>query len=108
MIKQSAGFALLFLVGVAGCGGGDSFVPVTGQVRVGGQPASGALVMFYLDGPADRDFQPPTATVAADGTFSLTTGTSPGVKPGKYIVTVVWLKVEIKTDSTVLEPFELK
>jgi len=83
-----------------GCGSDAGLHPVTGKVLVDGKPAVGALVMFIADAPADMTASPATATVAADGTFTMATGVAGGVKPGKYIATVVWPDPSVKiTDA---------
>jgi hypothetical protein len=83
----------------AGCGG-PALQPVSGQVHADGKPAVGATVMFYPDGPADVNARPAAGVCAADGTFTLSTGTEGGVAPGKYLVTVVWPNPNVKlTDA---------
>ena len=93
---------LLFLVPAMlsqGCGSGEKLSPVTGSVTVGTKPAAGAIVMFIPETP-DLKAQPSTATAKADGTFEMSTGVSGGVRPGKYIVTVVWPDPNVKiTDA---------
>jgi hypothetical protein len=104
--------ALLGLVVLAvlasSCGRGPRCYPVHGQVFVGGQPATGALVVFVPVSPpggaggaaTGRKIQArpePTATVGADGSFTLSTydpgsrTTQDGAPPGKYDVSIVWL-----------------
>jgi hypothetical protein len=79
---------VVFLAG-GGCDGGGQH-PVKGKILVKGQPAVGAQVMLFPEGPPDMNFIPPTGTAAADGTFDLATGGKPGAPAGKYIVTVIW------------------
>src|SRR5262245_12197198 len=76
--------AAVLLATVVGCAGGEKLVPVTGK------PAAGALVMFYVDGTPDPNSTPATATAKDDGSFTVSTGVAGGMRPGKYIVTVVW------------------
>ncbi|MFO0810865.1 MAG: hypothetical protein U0746_19730 [Gemmataceae bacterium] len=83
-------YLALLVASVAGCARGEKLVPVTGKVMVSGKPAVGALVMFYTDGTPDPHVTPATATVKDDGSFSVATGATGGMRPGKYIVTVVW------------------
>jgi hypothetical protein len=79
------------LLAVASCGPtGEKLHPVTGQIRVDGKPAVGALVMFHPDGPVDRKTVIPSGRVDADGRFTLMTQDKSGARPGKYIVTVIW------------------
>jgi hypothetical protein len=73
-----------------GCSSAERLVPVTGKVLVNGKPAVGALVMFHVDGTPDPRSTPATATAKEDGTFAVATGVAGGMKPGKYVVTVVW------------------
>lgn len=83
--------ALLFVAIplLSGCGG-ESFTPVTGKVMVNGKPAVGAAVMFFPEGSTDIKMIPGSGVVDATGTFTMSSGTTTGVKPGRYIVTVVW------------------
>ena len=81
------------LLGVvaAGCGGGGPELhPVRGKVLVGDAPAAGAAVVFKPV-QARSDLNNPTGTVAADGTFTLSTYPhGPGAPPGEYVVLVTW------------------
>lgn len=77
-------------LGMSGCGG-PTLYPVTGKVMVNSKPAVGALVVLFPEGnKPDPKFAPPSATVGADGTFSLMTAGKPGAPAGKYVVTIVW------------------
>jgi len=82
--------AFVLCVALVGCSSGDVLHPVTGKVTFKGQPCPGATVMFYPDGPPDLQAAPATAACGDDGSFTLFTGTKGGVKPGKYVVSVVW------------------
>jgi hypothetical protein len=96
-------FVLLSLAILTGCGDGRLKVyPASGKVLVKGQPAEGAKVIFYTQN-ADQK-QPgipiPQGTVAADGTYSLTTyEPNDGAPAGSYAVTVVWNKVIVPDDD---------
>jgi hypothetical protein len=83
-----------FALGTAGCGG-DSRVPsfpVSGQVLVKGEPASGAFVVFHPIGLQSES--KPSAQVGPDGSFKLTTiDEADGAPAGDYTVTVQWWKV---------------
>ena len=81
--------SLLITPFLAGCGG-ESFTPVTGKVMVNGKPAVGASVMFFPEGSTDIHAIPGSGVVDANGTFTISSGTVSGMKPGKYIVTVIW------------------
>jgi hypothetical protein len=82
-------FLATLALAITSCGG-DELHPVTGAVRVDGKPAMRAVVMFHPENPASLHEVPATAITADDGTFQLATGAKHGVKPGKYIVTVIW------------------
>jgi hypothetical protein len=76
-------FLLLFALG---CGGENSnLAPVTGIVRVNGQPLSSGRVVF----------QPTTAginalaQIGADGTFTLATKDEPGALIGEHKVAII-------------------
>ena len=72
-----------------GCAG-DGLHPAEGKVVRDGKGAEGAVVTFH---PKDGDpvtSRRPSAVVAADGSFALTTGTRQGAPAGDYVVTVVW------------------
>lgn len=64
--------------------------PVHGKLLVDGQPAPGAMLVLHPVGGA-YDAERPTAIVAGDGSFDLTTYVgSDGAPPGEYIVTAQW------------------
>lgn len=88
-IRSVVSLFILITPFMAGCGG-ESLTPVSGKVMVNGKPAVGAAVMFFPEGSTDLKTMPGSGVVGADGTFSISSGTVPGMKPGKYIVTVVW------------------
>ena len=65
--------------------------PVAGKVLFNGQPAERAMVVFHPLGANDPRALRPLATVAADGTFRLTTYTTgDGAPEGEYAVTITW------------------
>ncbi len=81
---------LLAVVAGAGCGGRSDKVPlypVEGSVRVAGQPASGARLMFH---PEDGLATPvPFAVTGPDGQFQVTTySLGDGAPAGDYVVTL--------------------
>jgi hypothetical protein len=78
----------LALAGVS-CSSSDNLYPVRGKVLSGGQPAAGATLVFHREGGTLKDM-PPTATVEADGAFTVSTGGKSGAPAGKYAVTAVW------------------
>jgi hypothetical protein len=67
---------LLFLglvLAVCGCGGGPRIVPVSGQVKLDGQPLPGALVTFRPDSKEIYPGPPSSGETDADGRFTLRT-----------------------------------
>jgi hypothetical protein len=102
--------ALLLPLASIGCGKGrkPSVYPTHGEVFVAGQPAEGATVIF-LPKPENEIKVTPTAVVAADGSFDLTTFKSgDGCPKGDYTVLVIWDKTEIvEREEVVLEPDKL-
>jgi hypothetical protein len=88
-IRSAVCFIITITPFLAGCGG-ESLTPVTGSVMVKGKPAVGASVMFFPEGSTDIKAIPGSGVVDENGAFSISSGTTPGLKPGKYIVTVVW------------------
>lgn len=72
---------------LVGCGGrtGPTVVPVTGTVKVKGQPVEGAQVTFMAPGAPRAS----TGTTDAQGRFRLTTmATNDGAIPGKNSVSI--------------------
>jgi hypothetical protein len=101
-MKRSHSLLAIAMMGLlfSGCGSGSGLQPLSGKVVVGDKPAVGAMIMFHLDGNGDMNAIPATAIAREDGTFTIATGTESGVKPGKYIATVVWPDPNVKlTDA---------
>jgi hypothetical protein len=96
--------AALTLLG-ASCRKGPLCYPVRGQLLVGNQPAEGALVVFVPAPDPGGQAPRPSATVGADGSFTLQTydsqtrTTQTGAPPGAYVVTVLWQPEEAKDPS---------
>jgi hypothetical protein len=75
------GLAILGLSCLAGCGGASSTslptsseqIAVTGQITLGGMPASGGKIEFLPNNASG----PVSAEVQADGKFTITTGNGP-------------------------------
>jgi len=85
--------ALLLFVG---CGRGEknhvAVHPVQGAIQFRGQPMEGALVSLHPKSATD-DVPTPRATVAKDGTFTVTTyDGNDGAPEGDYVVTVQWYR----------------
>jgi hypothetical protein len=62
---------------------------VHGKVMYKNQPAEGVVVTFHPKS-ADLHTVLPVGSTGADGTFTLSTGTSAGAPAGEYGVTFVW------------------
>lgn len=87
-LGHSAWVGVLFVF-VIGCGGdGPATYPVTGKITIKGQPAKDIRLTFS---PVDPKGEAATGVVAADGTYTLSTGIQgkPGAMPGKYKVVIV-------------------
>ena len=79
---------VLALVG-AGCGGGDEKTPVSGVVKLDGQPVEGAMVTFVPAGAGKGQIA--SGMTDKEGVFRLTTTTpGDGAFPGDYKVTIVY------------------
>lgn len=80
--------AILILAG-SGCGGtkGNNLPKVTGSVTVDGQPADGAVLLFYPEGGRAATA---TGTADASGKFTVITNMEPGIAVGRYKVTASW------------------
>ena len=84
------------LLAVTGCGDGKiGRYPVSGIVKVDGQPAGGVQVMFCpVDGPPELQKLRPAAFTKPDGTYQITTiEKGDGAPPGKYKVLLGWAAV---------------
>jgi hypothetical protein len=82
-------FLSLVVFSILGCGpSGIALYPVRGSVHFEGQPAEGATVI--LDPVAGGEFKP-SGTVAADGSFVVTTHPhGNGAPVGEYHVIITW------------------
>jgi len=134
---SALGLALACLVTIGCSGGGSGLVAVEGDVKVDGQAADGAVLLFHPQSGSG-----PVATAVADaaGHFSVVTEMQPGIPVGSYKVTATWptplpadlkismsgppdqpdrlkgryvskdksnLTVEVKADSKLLPPLEM-
>lgn len=97
--KIRRGAVCLACLLAASCGpGGPQLHPVRGQVLFQEMPADGALVVFHPVG-GKEDAPRPSAIVAADGTFNLSSETpDDGAPVGDYVVAVVWYHKDAKID----------
>jgi len=95
--RRVAPFLVLVLGALAsGCGSepdhGLTLYPVTGRVRVDGQPEEGVVVKLHpRDKLNDIDAPRPFGTTDEDGAFELgTISEADGAPAGTYVVTVTW------------------
>lgn len=81
---------LLFVIAICQTGCGGRLAKVSGQVSINGKPISGGnnvrgTVCFH---PNDNALSPAVGLVNAEGRYDMMTGTSRGVQPGTYQVTI--------------------
>jgi hypothetical protein len=92
--RTKAAFVLAALA-FAGCSKSENHVPVhpvVGVAQFRGQPVEGAFVSLYPKN-AIEGVPHPRASVAKDGTFTVSTfNGSDGAPEGDYIVTLQWFK----------------
>ena len=81
-------FGLLPLLLMGGCSPAIPLVPVTGSVTVKGEPAEGAIVLFYPEN--DPGGITSSGAAGKDGRFQVMSAVSQGIAPGRYQVTVTW------------------
>ena len=88
--------ALLFIVGCSGSTAsspkikkytGDT-VPISGTVKLDGEPVSGATVAFTFDGKPPEGFVSAGAITDSTGKYVLRSGDKTGAPPGRYKITV--------------------
>jgi hypothetical protein len=81
---------------------GPALYPVRGRVMCRGEPASGAQVVLIPEAPpapGTPSTEPPSATVAEDGSFDVATGDRGyGAVPGRYKVLITW-RTGLATDA---------
>jgi hypothetical protein len=95
---QLIGFAMFaaLILPVFGCSRGSTdrvaVHPVQGAIQFRGQPMEGAFVSLHPKSATDG-VPTPRATVAKDGTFTVTTyNGNDGAPEGDYVVTVQWYR----------------
>jgi len=83
----------------AGCGGptsppipklnfkGDA-IPVSGTIKLNGEPVSGASVMFLFDGKPPEGFVGSTGVTDSSGRYVLRSGEKTGAPAGRYKVVI--------------------
>jgi hypothetical protein len=88
---------LAALILAVGCDKGDgkrAVYPVTGKIRVDGQPAKDAYLVFYSTNAADSQAPKPTAVADEQGNLVVTTyRTGDGAPAGEYKVGIEWPKM---------------
>jgi hypothetical protein len=90
-------FSATGLAALSGCSDSDSVRvpvhPVLGIISFRGQPINGAFITLHAKSAAPVDVPPPRASVAADGSFALTTyDGNDGAPTGDYVLTVQWYR----------------
>lgn len=91
-------------LGVAGCGGGPTFVDVTGTVIENGKPVDNAAIQFNPVGEGDS--YPAEDVTGSQGTYKLTTKGRFGIVPGKYHVVITKLPPPPETTAPNAEQFK--
>jgi hypothetical protein len=84
---SALGLALACLVTIGCSGGGSGLVAVEGDVKVDGQAADGAVLLFH---PQSGSGPVSTAVANEVGRFSVVTEMQPGIPAGTYKVTATW------------------
>jgi len=91
----------LVLVGLAGCGGGDSFeiAPVSGTVTLNGQPLADATIGFQPSGGEKEQGPGSSGKTDAQGRYTLTTNDGRrGATVGTHQVRISTLKMAENKD----------
>ncbi len=91
------GLVGLLLVGVVGCGGGASLLPVSGVVSVDAKPLAKGSLTFRPDTSKGNSTNLEATGTIENGKYTLYTNGKPGAAAGWYKVTVA---VEQEVDST--------
>ena len=95
LLSAAVLLAILVTLPNIGCSKADNHVPVhpvLGAIQFRGQPVEGAFVSLIPKSPVDG-VPNPRATVAKDGTFTISTyNGDDGAPEGDYVVTVQWYK----------------
>lgn len=84
--------AVVFCAFIAGCGGGNKLVQVSGSVAVDGKPAEGAALLFFPSG----DGPVATASCNADGKYKIVCDGEQGIPQGSYSVAIRWPDPTVK------------
>jgi hypothetical protein len=78
---------LLLLIALPGCGG-NSRVPLQGQVSYNGQPIDNGTITFAPEGGSTADTRPKAGTRIAGGKYAFQPSFGP--LPGHYKVLITW------------------
>lgn len=92
--RSATGVFVLFLLALVGCDRGTKLVQVTGAIAVDGQPAEGAVILFYAESPEITSIS--SAVAKPDGTFAPVTDSEPGLPVGRYRLSVQWPDPSVK------------
>lgn len=97
-VQPRAGATIIagFLLFCTSCGtSGPTLHPVRGSVHIDGQPAEGATVI--LDPVGGGVESKPSGTVAADGSFTISTHPyGSGAPAGEYSVLITWFPADAR------------
>lgn len=87
---------ILCLASISGCGSRET-VPVSGVVRLNGQPVADAGIVFHPEvGPLA------SGVTDSSGRYSLSTGSADGARPGEYRVTIEKVIITgVREDETI-------
>jgi len=96
-LTSASAIAAIALCAATGCGkSSPGHVPtyaVSGSITLQGKPMPGAYVVLHPKSDAQQLALAPRASVADDGTFTLTTyNQSDGAPEGEYTLTVQWFR----------------
>ena len=106
-MKTRSLYAVPLIAWALACAGcqREGLHPVSGMVLYKGEPAAGAVVYFHRDGGAGSDAEAiPMGTVAADGSFWITSGDDYGVPAGSYKVLIEWLDQPTTSKGGAVKP----
>jgi hypothetical protein len=88
-MQRSRYWAALVVLAVSGCSREPELTPVTGTVKIDGQPAEGVQVGFWPADEAGKNSRNRYATgmTGRDGRFEVRSISEKGLEPGEYKVT---------------------
>ena len=86
-MKLVCSLVLIGIVSICGCTQAPKLYTVTGTVTVKVKPAEGAILNFHPDDPA---IEAASAVADSTGSFKPISQSLPGMRAGRYKVTVIW------------------